>query len=98
MQKELDAAKTGVEIRILGVNHIGEESTNDLMTDGRTIPWLQDTAADSVWDLWNIIYRDVVILDEGNIPVAVYNLTLHDLGKPNNYDCLKSILTDLANP
>ena len=97
MQKELDALSTQVEIHILGVNEQGLEVGNSIITDGRTLPWLQDTAAENVWASWQVTYRDVIVLDAKNFPVAVYNLTEHDLANSSNYDGLKKLLVDTAN-
>jgi hypothetical protein len=96
MQAEIDAENTGVEIRILGVNGIGQESGNASVSAGRTLPWLQDTAAENVWSTWAVTYRDVIILDTENKPIAVYNLTTHGLGTPANYQELKTILLGAA--
>ena len=97
MQKELDAEGLAVPVQILGINAVGAESGNDVMCDGRDLPWLQDTAGEQVWQSWNVTYRDVVILNPQNERVAVYNLTTHDLATPANYDTLKSMLRDLAS-
>lgn len=42
-------------------------------------------------------YRDVIILDENNRVAAVYNLTAHDLGQPENRADFVAILTGLAS-
>ena len=94
MQTEL----AGEGVQILGVNRIGAESGNGTNCDGRDIPWLQDRAGDDVWDLWQITYRDVLILDADNKPVATYNLTANDLGVAANYEALKMMLRDAAAP
>lgn len=89
MQQELGLA----EIRILGVNSVGSEAGNDATCNGRDIPWLQDTAQEHVWSQWQVTYRDVVILDENNVPVDVYNLSPpNDLAIQANYDELKNRL------
>jgi len=90
MMAEMLAADPGIEVRILGVNSINSEAGNAENCNGRTIPWLQDTAAAQVWDDWAVIYRDVIILDRNNVPVDVYNLTTYDLSVPANYDELKA--------
>ncbi|MBK7582007.1 MAG: hypothetical protein IPI67_17595 [Myxococcales bacterium] len=79
------------------MNGIALESGNSTITAGRTLPWLQDTLAADVWNKWMVEYRDVVVLDKENRPIAVYNLTVHDLADPNNFAALKSILVDAAN-
>ena len=61
------------------------------------LPWLDEGPMDQVWQAWNVSYRDVIILDDENRPVAVYNLTLHDLSNAANYAELKAILLNAAN-
>ncbi len=97
MQKELAGVATKKKIQILGVNGIALESGNAIITAGRTLPWLQDTLAEDVWNDWAVTYRDVVVLDAENKPIAVYNLTTNDLGQPANFATLKSILVGAAN-
>ena len=72
------------------------EQWNYLMTDGRTLPWLQDTQGQNVWEGWAVIWRDVVILDTQNNVRGIYNLTEHDLGIPANLAELKKMLLDAA--
>lgn len=99
MQGEIDTELGGVpgeRVQILGVNGIGLESGNASMTKDRTLPWLQDTADQQVWQSWAVTYRDVVVLDAENKPIAVYNVTTHNLGDPMNYAALKQILVDAA--
>lgn len=66
------------------------------MTTGRDLPWTQDTVVENVWVDWQVAYRDVIVLDVDNIPVAVYNLTSNDLANPANYAALKQILKTAA--
>ena len=97
MQAQLDTTDTGMEIRILGINKAGEESGNADMVAGRTIPWLQDTENVDVWGAWDVTWRDVVVLDDRNEVVAIYNLTEHNLALPAQFDSLKSILLRAAD-
>jgi hypothetical protein len=60
------------------------------------LPWLQDTAEASVWNLWQVTYRDVVILDSRNRVSAVFNLTQHDLALSQNRDQLKALFLAAA--
>jgi hypothetical protein len=96
MQAELDAMGLPVPVAIAGVNAAGHESGNDLATDGRSLPWLQDDAASDVWGLWDVDFRDVVVLDPDNRVTAVYNLTSNDLGNPANYEALKARIVEAA--
>lgn len=97
MQTELDAAGLPSDVRILGVNRAGLEGGNPTMCAGRTLPWLQDVVTTNAWALWQVSSRDVVILDEGNQVVDVYNLNANPLQIPANYDALKSLLTARAS-
>lgn len=64
------------------------------MSERGPLPILQDTAADDVWGKWVVTYRDVVVLDRENKRIAVFNLTVNDLGVPANYQALDMILRD----
>lgn len=97
MQVDLDGAGLPLDVRILGVNAIGLEAGNAGVTMDRELPWLQDTAEQNVWVTWNAAWRDVWILDAENVPVAVYNLTEHNLADPAQYAELKGMLEDVAN-
>ncbi|MHC4135804.1 MAG: hypothetical protein ACYTDU_01455 [Planctomycetota bacterium] len=96
MQNELLAANPMTRIRIQGVNDIGAEGGVDAMCAGRDIPLLQDTFDDHVWTQWQVVWRDVVILDEQNRRVAVYNVTEHTLTDPDNFAELKALLLATA--
>jgi hypothetical protein len=67
------------------------------MTTGRTLAWLQDNAAQAVWDSWQVTYRDLVILDRKNWRIGVFNLTEHNLAVPAEYATLKQKLLDAAH-
>jgi len=96
MQNELTLADPATKIRIGGINQIGADASADAMCTGRDIPLLQDTYDDHAWAQWQVTYRDVIILDEENRKVAVYNLTEFSLSYPENYDELKALLIDIA--
>lgn len=80
------------------MNGAGFESGNAEMTNGRTMPWLQDVPAQDVWGLWQVGYRDVVICDDENQFAEVYNLTEHPLGEAANREALKALLRSVATP
>jgi len=83
--------------RILGVNDIGLESGNHGITVGRVLPWLQPMAGEEIWTLWQVVYRDVIIVGPGNERLGVFNLTEQDLANPANYAALRDQLLDAAN-
>ncbi len=66
------------------------------MTDGRDLPWLQDTDEDLVWDSWDHVYRDVVLLGPSNEEVGRYNVTEFDLSDDDNYAALVELLVEAA--
>jgi hypothetical protein len=96
MQKELDQENMGRPIRILGINEETRASANADMTDGRDLPWLQDTFEADVWHLWVHEHRDVVILDVRNQRVAAFNLSNYPLEIAENYASLKQMFLNAA--
>lgn len=102
LQQELAATYPLLKIQILGINEAGNESGNGQITQGRTLPWLQDVDADhngqsDVWDeSWQVAFRDVVILNGAGEKVEIHNLTSHDLGTPEYFAELKQKLIDTA--
>jgi len=97
MQGELDGEFPELPIHLLGVNGAGHESGVPSMIDGRVIPLLQDTAEADAWSDWQVVYRDVIILDRDNVPVGVFNLTENDLSNMADYTALKTMLIDAAS-
>ncbi len=96
MQAEIESQETLRAIQILGVNGIGLESGNDGITTGRILPWLQPVGGEEIWTLWNVEYRDMVILGAGNEHLGTFNLTVNDLSDPVNYAALKNQLLEAA--
>lgn len=92
----LDGEVHPLPIHLLGLNAIGLEAGNPTITAGRTLPWLQDVPGEDAWTKWNVVWRDVVVLDAENRKVAVYNLTVHDLADAANVAELKQILVDTS--
>lgn len=85
-------------IHILGVNEVGQESGNALACEGRDIPWIQETLESQVWGPWEVVYRDVVILDADNQKIGVFNLTTESLSIPANYQALRTLLLNATAP
>ncbi len=90
------AAPSDYNIEILGISW-GTTTFNQLMTDGRNMPWLQDTTGGSVTANWGAGYRDFIFIDPANERlVDGYSLTDNDLADPANRAELKAILLGLA--
>lgn len=66
------------------------------MCDGRDLPWLQDTTTVDAWGLWDVEYRDVVILDADGVRHYSYNLTVYDLADSDHRDLLKELIREVA--
>jgi hypothetical protein len=58
----------------------------------RDIPWLQDMPETDIWSDWDVVYRDVIVLDADNHPVAAFNLTTHDISVPSEFEALRELL------
>jgi len=65
------------------VNEAGFEDGNDLVCDGRDTAWLQDTADQDAWGMWDVAYRDVIVLDQNSTVIGVVNLSTYDLSQPS---------------
>lgn len=91
MQARLDAEAPGA-IRLFAINAAGLESGNEGFVMGKSLPLLQDTAAVDAWALWQVTYRDVVVLDAEGRRRDVFNLTDNDLTSPANQATLEQIL------
>ena len=108
LQTELDTTHPAAGISIVGLNEVGFEGcvgdedafsecpSNMQMCEGRDLPWLQDMPEDDVWGLWEVAYRDVVILDGENRVFAVFNVTQYNLSIAENYAALRSLLLAAA--
>jgi hypothetical protein len=94
----LKALHPEINVEILGVNEIAQDSSSAvaLMTAGRNLPLLQNTASQNVWSRWGVVYRDVRILDAQNRLHGVFNVTTKDLGIAANREALKAIFLAAA--
>ena len=91
-----------MDFPILAINEEGLESGSSQISPDENLPWLQDVDQDAngisdLWyDSWNISFRDVVVLDENNSVVDIYNVTPNDLADPTNYNTLRLMLVETA--
>lgn len=105
MQSELRAEFPDAPLQVIGVNEYGHESGDPQITEGSQTPFLQDVDTDGngvsdVWyDVLEITYRDVKILNQQNEVIGTVNLTTpggYDLREVANYEALKEIMADVA--
>lgn len=93
MQELFDTHYPSLDIQILGVNEDGHQAQNTLMVEeSDRLPWLQDlrSAERHVWgDLWEVVYRDVQIVDQNGDKVDTYNVTSNDLQNPGRFGELR---------
>lgn len=68
------------------------------MTEGRTLPLLQDASPSAAWGPWAVTYRDVVIVDGAGVKRDVFNVTVRDLAQSSNYTALKQRLLEARSP
>ena len=71
-------------------------SGNALAASGRDIPWLQDSVEQDVWDVWDVGYRDVIVVDADGVYLATFNLSANNLANSGNFDALKDLLLNAA--
>ncbi len=93
LQADLDAEFPGA-VQIVGINDVLYASGNDSITDGRDLPWLQNTEEADLWNVWGVAYRDVWVLDAENVPVGIFNLSGNSLADQANYDTLRTLFVD----
>lgn len=96
MQQELKNAFVSPQVQILAINGAEFEAGVSAMSDEGDLPLLQDTETIDLWGLWNIAYRDVVVVDAALVPIARINLTTHDLATTTTYDALKTLILDVV--
>ena len=96
MQSELADEHPDLSIQLSAINEIGHDSGLETMADLGDLPLLQDTEEEAVWDDWDVTFRDVVILNQDNEAVGVFNLTTHSLAVEENYEDLKALLITSA--
>ncbi len=68
------------------------------MINGRILPWVQDNADQRVWESWEVIIRDLFVLDRDGNVVEVVNLTSFNPDPSendgDNYLTLKNLLLE----
>lgn len=98
IESELRRTNPGLNIEMVGINKPDKASYNRVVTLFYSVPWLQDSLPNSVWNSWGATWRDVRIVDAQNRLVGVINLTSHDLAQETNRTTLKQMLLEAALP
>ena len=80
------------EVTFHGINEAGYESANDSITEGRDIAWLQDVPETNAWDKWEVVYRDVFVLDRDGVVEGIVNLTAYDLSEDRTQDMMTKLI------
>ena len=62
------------------------------MISGRSLPWVQDNEDSRVWESWDVVIRDLILLDKSGHYFDMFNLTDFDISKDSNYQLLKEKL------
>jgi hypothetical protein len=88
---------TDLNVTIHGVNEIGFDSGNPLISSSGDLPMLQDVEDVNLWESWGVTYRDVVIIGADGKKVGVYNLTQNNLNESEPYEALKTMFLEAAN-
>ena len=109
MQTELQTDHPDLNISILSINLKGAEAGVDVFTEEHALPMVQDTELSAIWLNWGELctieehdaeskhWRDLFILNKQNQVLKVYNLTLNNLGTPENYEELKQKFIQAAS-
>jgi thiol-disulfide isomerase/thioredoxin len=92
LQAELDEQYGAGAVQIFGVNAAGYESGIPDITEGNSLPLLQDVDSVDAWDAWYSEWRDLVVVDEDNAWVGLFNLTSHDLADAGNLTDLRAMI------
>ena len=79
------------------MNEAGYESGNGLIDAmARLVPWLQDTRRADVWGRWDVVYRDVIVLDDAGRRVLTFNTDTFPIEDPGHLADLRARLLEAA--
>ena len=85
--------KDGLNINFIGINGISTKDRDyNEMISGRSLPWVQDNEDSRVWESWDVLIRDLILLDKSGHYFDLFNLTDFDISKDSNYQLLKEKL------
>jgi len=98
MQEELNALESDLGISIVAVNesNYGTPTNYALTGEKGSLAVLQDDDQVDAWAQWEVVFRDVVILNECGEKMASYNLTVNSLQIEENYTALKDMIIGFA--
>ncbi len=99
MQADLDNSGYAGKVALLSINDKNKTNQTAINSycNGRTIPFLQDTAGENVYASWMVSKDDIVLVDkQGNMSETI-DLAQSNLTQTANYDALMQKLKDLAD-
>lgn len=98
MRREISALTTRRPVRIFVIADAATSTNAARLADpDRTIPVMGDTTELGVQTSWGAMLRDIVVLDEQNRRIAVYNLNFHNLADAPSYMEFKDLLVREGN-
>ena len=98
MQAEFNASEEGPAISIIAINEAGYGTPSNYEATGAkgSLPVLQDEAEINMWDSWEVVYRDVIVLNACGEKVGTFNLTSKSIQTEDNYAELKEMMLEAA--
>lgn len=83
-------------MEVLAINPADRVSYGPSVAAATTIPWLQDTAEEDVWERWGVTKDEFRIVGSDSQLVTVTNLGFMDLSQPENQALLRGWLLAAA--
>jgi hypothetical protein len=96
MQQRFDALTPPAPIQVVVVNEIGAEAGTASTLSGRSLPFVQDSAAAHVWMNWGASRYQLWLVDGMGRRVDVVDLSHFSLVDPSNATQMQTRLLTLA--
>lgn len=101
MQLEFEAHYPSSDINVVAINQLRSNQNAGMpeTSEVADLPILNDDAVSDIWSNWNVVYRDVRVIDsDGELAAEVMNLTQsgNDLGLTEAYTRMKGLILEAA--
>lgn len=97
MATRLQSEEPAAAITILGINQAGRESANDVITDGHTLAWLQDTDEADVFGAWPPgQMRELKVVGPDGTVAGVFDLNTQDPADASVQTEIEDLMLSLA--